>query len=160
MSCLRIFDVECEWKFIHRIPALERYRCRPAPRRVEAERRPARQGAAWRLFLFLWRGKKWARARSAPPPHAPRSGARGVRGERGSGPLPDSLSFATSQPPPKVTVQASAPWPAADQVSDGPPPRVALPATKNFWKSSRANLNLARTFDTAGRNVPHPASFD
>lgn len=52
-----------------------------------------------RLFLFLWRGKKSARARPAPPKHAPRSDADSA------GCVPNSLSFATSHRLPKVTVQ-------------------------------------------------------
>jgi hypothetical protein len=52
-----------------------------------------------RLFLFLRRGKKSARARPAPPKHAPRSDADS------GGCVPNSLSFATSHRLPKVTVQ-------------------------------------------------------
>lgn len=78
---------------------------RAAPSRPPTVDRRAR-GAAWRLFLFLWRGKKSARARPAPPKHAPRSDA--ARAERSE--VPDSLSFATSHPAPKVTVQPRECW--------------------------------------------------
>lgn len=74
-----------------------------AARREREHRYSAARGrfpAKRRLFLFLWRGKKWARARPAPPKHAPRSDADSA------GCVPNSLSFATSHRFPKVTVQS------------------------------------------------------
>lgn len=49
------------------------------------------------VFISLARGKKSARARPAPPKHAPRSDADSA------GCVPNSLSFATSHRLPKVT---------------------------------------------------------
>lgn len=78
-----IFDVECEWKFIHRIPALERCRCRPAPRGGRAPTGEARGRVAF-VFISLARKKMSTRplCTSSTCATQRRAGCAGGAGER------------------------------------------------------------------------------
>lgn len=96
-TILDILTLKCDSKPVWTLNE-RAHRTRQADAGVSRGRR-GRFPAKRRLFLFLRRGKKSARARPAPPKHAPRSDADSA------GCVPNSLSFATSHRFSKVTVQ-------------------------------------------------------